>query len=474
MCAMLVSKMAVPGHGCGQNLGIAAGHPKLEVSRRPFEVIQKIRPRRRRWKGINIFLFAALFLMIPSSLPAAKRKTKPAAVEDIGDLPKPQLLNADTNPTLRYPAASFSGWSVFSTSYGWFDVTKDGVRYTPVEPKGKLDEGFESPFADISDVQLKYAYLYFKTSRKKRTVFYMSQDRWGSIHSGPGAMQAAAAGAPGTSSMLRAMKNFSAVLAAVKPPPPPEPQLTFQAEPATVQKGKPVTLVWTSMNSTTVELEPGDKTMPTQGTLSLTPAETTTYTLVAKGPGGSKSASAMVNVTEPPPSAPPTIILVEPSAAPGQAVEVSSSTLKIRGVAMDATGFPIVSINGTAANMRPQNAEAAEFWTDPVALQPGDNKFEIVAVNRGQVKATLSFVADYKPPPPPPAAAPAPNPKALGKQDILDLLKNFVPSARVADLVKQYGLKFSPTEDDLKDIQNAGGDDQLVGAIRDAAQKAGH
>jgi hypothetical protein len=81
----------------------------------------------------------------------------------------------------------------------------------------------------------------------------------------------------------------------------------------------------------------------------------------------------------------------------------------------------------------------------------------------------MSFVADYKPPAPP-AAAPAPNPKALDKQDILDLLMNFVPSARVADLVKQYGLKFTPTEDDLKDIQSAGGDDELIGAIRDAAK----
>jgi hypothetical protein len=393
-------------------------------------VIHQIRSCRRGWTGLRI-LFVAALILTPSVLPAARKKSQPVSGQDTGELPKPQLLNA--------------------------------------EPKGKLQEGFEASFQDITNVQLKYAYLYFRTEKKKRTVFYMSQDRWGSIHSGPGAMQAAAAGAPGTASMLRAMKNFDAVLAAVKPPPPPEPQLTFQAEPATVQKGQPITLVWTSMNSTSVELEPGDKTMPTQGTLSLTPAETTTYTLIAKGPGGAKRASALVNVTQPTPSAPPTIILVEPSATPDQTIEVTGSTLKIRGVAMDTTGFPIVNINGAPANMRPQNTQAAEFWADPVTLHPGENKFQIVAVNRGQVKATMTFVADYKPPPPPPAAAAAPNPKALGKQDILDLLKNFVPSVRVADLVKQYGLKFAPTEEDLKDIQDAGGDDALVSAIRDAA-----
>lgn len=414
-------------------------------------------------------VFAGTILLgIPSSLPAAKKKSRAAMEGDIGELPKPQLLNPNTDPMLRYPAASFSGWSVFSTSYGWFDVTKNGIRYTPVEPRNKLNEGFEASLAEISDIELKYAYLYFRTGNKKRTVFYVPQESWGSIHSGPGAMQIAAAGAPGTASMMRAMKDFDRVLASVKPPPAPEPQLTVQAEPATVEKGQSLTLVWTSTNSTSVVLEPGDKTMPTQGTLSLTPMDSTTYTLIAKGPGGTKTASAAVSVTQPAPSAPPTIILVEPSAAAGQTLEVGGSTLKIRGVAMDSTGFPIVSINGTPANMKPQNAQAAEFWSDPVTLQPGENKFEILATNREQGQAKLNFVARYTPPAPQPAAAPASNPKALGKQDILDLLKNYVPSARVADLVKQYGLKFAPTDDDLNDIHNAGGDNDLLGAVRDA------
>jgi hypothetical protein len=57
---------------------------------------------------------------------ARKKSTRSDAAPD--DYLKPELLNADSNPTLRYPAASFSGWSVKSTSYGWFDVTRNGVR----------------------------------------------------------------------------------------------------------------------------------------------------------------------------------------------------------------------------------------------------------------------------------------------------------------------------------------------------------
>jgi hypothetical protein len=281
-------------------------------------------------------------------------------------------------------------------------------------------------------------------------------------------MQAAAAGSAGTASMMQALKDFDRTLASVKPPPLPEPQVTFQAEPGTVERGHSVALVWTSMNASSVVLEPGDKTMPTQGTLSVSPTESTTFTLVAKGPGGTKTASAAVTVTQPAAVAPPTIILVEPSTPAGQTLDVSSPALKIRGVAMDSTGFPIVSINGAPANMKPQNAQAAEFWSDPVTLQPGEDKFEIKAQNREQVQARVSFVARYTPPAPP--QAPTPDPKALGKEDILDLLKNFVPSSRVAELVKRYGLKFAPTDDDLNDIHNAGGEDNLIGAIRDAAK----
>jgi hypothetical protein len=397
----------------------------------------------------------------------AKRRQKSTADENYGEVTKPQLLNADTEPTLRYPAASFSGWSVFSTSYGWFDVTRNGIRYTPVQPPGKLDEGFEASSPEISEIKLQYAYLRFRTGNKGRTVFYVPQERWGTIHSARGAMQAAATGSPGTASMLRAMKGFSGVLASVKPAPPPAPELTLQAEPATVEKGHALALVWTSMNATSVVLQPGDRSMPTQGTLSLTPSESTTYTLIAKGLGGTKTATAVVTVTQPA-AAPPTIMLFEPSAAAGQTLEVTSPTLKIRGVAIDSTGFPIVSINGTPANMKPQNAQAAEFWSDSVTLQPGENKFEIVALNRAQAQAKLAFVARYTPP----AAPPAPNPKALGKQDILDLLKSFVPSQRVAALVKERGVKLTPTANDLAEIRAAGGQDDLINALKQAASAA--
>ena len=110
---------------------------------------RKARTRMLRSATFLFLMFTGLFLTHSASLSAQRRKARPGTTyEETGELPKPQLLDLETNPTLRYPAASFSGWSVFSTSYGWFDINKNGIRYTPVEPKNKGNEGFEWVFPE--------------------------------------------------------------------------------------------------------------------------------------------------------------------------------------------------------------------------------------------------------------------------------------------------------------------------------------
>jgi peptidoglycan-associated lipoprotein len=77
------------------------------------------------------------------------------------------------------------------------------------------------------------------------------------------------------------------------------------AEPSTVEKGKSVTLSWSSDNATELDLAPGVGTVQATGSTSVTPSDSTTYTLTAKGPGGSVTATARVTVTVPPPPPPP-------------------------------------------------------------------------------------------------------------------------------------------------------------------------
>jgi hypothetical protein len=148
-------------------------------------------------------------------------------------------------------------------------------------------------------------------------------------------------------------------------------------------------------------------------------------------------------------------------------VEFNKSPLIIRGIVMDSSGIPIVTINGFSAALRPKSAQAAEFTSDPMVLQAGDNRLEITATSPSHTEAKVFFLARFTPPaaPTPPPAPPA-NPRGLARDDILQLLKGDVPSTRVAGLVKERGIKFTPTEDYFDQIRAAGGGDDLIDALK--------
>ena len=84
------------------------------------------------------------------------------------------------------------------------------------------------------------------------------------------------------------------------PPPPAKPSATLSASPTDVQQGQSVQLSWNTQNATDVSIDSLGAVAPT-GTRTLTPANSTTYTLTAKGPGGTVQATARVTVTMPPP-----------------------------------------------------------------------------------------------------------------------------------------------------------------------------
>jgi hypothetical protein len=164
------------------------------------------------------------------------------------------------------------------------------------------------------------------------------------------------------------------------------------------------------------------------------------------------------------PTSPPAIVLSSPPGAEqGQNVEVNEPSVVIRGVAMDSTGIPVVSINGSPVNMRPQTTQAAEFWSDPLTLKDGTNPIRVVASNSAHIQSTVDLTVSYKP-----KAAPV-NPKALDLSEIVGLLQGGVPPERIAGLVKERGVKFSPSPDDVNAIRAAGGTDDLIQAIQQAA-----
>jgi peptidoglycan-associated lipoprotein len=90
------------------------------------------------------------------------------------------------------------------------------------------------------------------------------------------------------------------------PPPPARPTVTLSANPSTIERGQSTTLSWESKNAATLALEPGLGQVPARGSMTVSPYESLTYRITAKGPGGTADASARVTVNPPPrPPAPP-------------------------------------------------------------------------------------------------------------------------------------------------------------------------
>jgi peptidoglycan-associated lipoprotein len=95
------------------------------------------------------------------------------------------------------------------------------------------------------------------------------------------------------------------------PPPAPSPTASISANPDSVDKGQSSTLSWQTTNATDVSIE-GIGAVQPNGSQQVTPTESTTYHLVAKGAGGTQDATARVTVNAPPAPPPtPTASLTE-------------------------------------------------------------------------------------------------------------------------------------------------------------------
>jgi peptidoglycan-associated lipoprotein len=84
------------------------------------------------------------------------------------------------------------------------------------------------------------------------------------------------------------------------PPPPASPTAAISVSPDTVQPGQSATLTWQTSNATDVSID-GIGAVQPSGSQSVSPSDSTTYHLVAKGAGGTQEASTRLTVTQPPP-----------------------------------------------------------------------------------------------------------------------------------------------------------------------------
>ncbi|MGD1090719.1 MAG: Ig-like domain repeat protein [Bryobacteraceae bacterium] len=131
------------------------------------------------------------------------------------------------------------------------------------------------------------------------------------------------AGAPPTEAEI---KQPDAWLRAqtVNPASAPPPTInSFAAAPSSVNQGQSTTLYWSVSGATTISINNGVGTV-TGSSVTVSPSQTTTYTLTALGVGGSVSAQAIVTVVTAPTGEP--IITSAPSAvAIGQTITFEGS-----------------------------------------------------------------------------------------------------------------------------------------------------
>jgi peptidoglycan-associated lipoprotein len=83
------------------------------------------------------------------------------------------------------------------------------------------------------------------------------------------------------------------------PPPAPSATATIHVSPETVQAGQSATLTWSTSNASDVQID-GLGTVAASGSHQVSPAESTSYHLVARGQGGNADATTRLTVNPAP------------------------------------------------------------------------------------------------------------------------------------------------------------------------------
>ncbi|WP_167527983.1 Ig-like domain-containing protein [Desulfosarcina alkanivorans] len=148
----------------------------------------------------------------------------------------------------------------------------------------------------------------------------------------------------------------------------PLPTVELSVQPLEITAGEPATLVWDSTHVDAVTIEPGIGMAGPNGTLSVAPMQTTTYTITAIGTGGTVSQSATVRV-----DSPISINIVSPT----DGAFIEGPDVMVRGSFASTGGSePGIRVNGVVAMVY-----GNEFVVNNVPLEPGTNTIIATAMD---------------------------------------------------------------------------------------------
>jgi peptidoglycan-associated lipoprotein len=91
------------------------------------------------------------------------------------------------------------------------------------------------------------------------------------------------------------------------PPAAVKPTVTINADRTSINQGESVKLTWTTTDATNVSIAPEVGAVTPQGSTTVTPNESTTYTITASSAGGNTDASVRISVNVPQAAAAPPV-----------------------------------------------------------------------------------------------------------------------------------------------------------------------
>jgi peptidoglycan-associated lipoprotein len=164
------------------------------------------------------------------------------------------------------------------------------------------------------------------------------------------------------------------------------PTAQLSATPTVISAGDQVQLSWKTTNASSISID-GIGNVPSVGVKTVTPTESTTYRLVARGDGGSADASAYVTVNAPPAISVPSknMSAEEEFNARVQPVFFDYDTYDIRGDAQ-----AILAKNADYLNAHPEIKVVIGGYCD----ERGSDEYNLVlGQNRGQAAKTALVTA---------------------------------------------------------------------------------
>jgi hypothetical protein len=257
-----------------------------------------------RWGAVLLLLAATL-----AAAPMSAEKGKPLAVKDVTDLLEGSVPSSEIARIVNENGISFrmsDGLASQFRAAGATDELIDALRRAPAP-----EEQPTPPPAPVTGI------LQVQSQPGEAQVFVNDEPRGTTSTSGDLKLAGLAPGSYRLRLVLSGYKTWENSLSVPAGGTATAfvtleketliPTVTLDADKTSVTAGQNVYLRWTSSNATDLDIEPGVGKVALSGATSVSPNQSTTYTVTAIGPGGIKTATTFVSVT-PAPLAPTPVI----------------------------------------------------------------------------------------------------------------------------------------------------------------------